>query len=91
MSNGPNLLSQNLSIVKPYIPIAGLYPKPFYLSNLLWTKYGVQNVQKCPINLQKTSKKHKKVWKIFKNQEKRFEGFILYILGGFGMIFVIPA
>jgi hypothetical protein len=46
------------------------------LSNLLWTKYGVQNVQKCPENVQNIQKKYKKVWIFLQNPAKRFEGFI---------------
>jgi hypothetical protein len=91
MSNGPNLLSQNLPIVKPYIGDSGLYPTNLYLSNLLWTKYGVQNVQKCPENIQNIQKKYRKVWIFLQNPGKRFEGFICTILGGFVLIFVIPA
>ena len=39
-------------------------------------KNPVQNVQKCPHFLQKSSKKYRKVWYLFKKPEKRFEGFI---------------
>jgi hypothetical protein len=54
------------------------------LSNLLWRKNPVQNVQKCPINLQKTSKKYKKVWYFEQNPAKRFEGFICIHTRGIG-------
>jgi hypothetical protein len=54
-------------------------------------KNPVQNVQKCPENVQNSSKKYRKVWIFLQKPAKRFEGFIVYILGGFGMIFVIPA
>jgi hypothetical protein len=39
-------------------------------------KNPVQNVQKCPHFLQKSSKKYRKVWYLFKKPGKRFEGFI---------------
>ena len=67
------------------IPQTFLFVKPFIPKN------PIQNAAKCPINIQKTRKKYRKVWYLFKKPEKRFEGFILYILGGFIMIFVIPA
>ena len=46
------------------------------MSNLLWTKNPVQNVQKCPENVQNIQKKYKKVWIFSKKPGKRFEGFI---------------
>ena len=57
------------------IPPNLLFVKPFYPKN------PIQNVEKCPIYLQKSAKKYRKVWKIFKNQEKRFEGLLSLILG----------
>jgi hypothetical protein len=53
-------------------------------------KNPVQNVQKCPENVQNIQKKYRKVWIFLQKPEKRFEGFVLYILGRFVMIFVIP-
>jgi len=91
MSNGSKPPITKPSNCQTFYPACGLYPQTFYLSNLLWTKYPVQNVQKCPIYLQKSAKKYRKVWKNPQNPAKRFEGFIVYILGGFVMIFVIPA
>jgi hypothetical protein len=53
-------------------------------------KNPVQNVQKCPENVQNIQKKYKKVWIFLQNPAKRFEGLLCIILGGFVMIFVIP-
>jgi hypothetical protein len=87
MSNGSKPPITNLSFCQTFqtsYPNSGLYPKPPYLSNLLWTKKPVQNVQKCPINLQKTSKKYKKVWIFLQNPAKKFEGFICTYTREFG-------
>jgi hypothetical protein len=56
------------------IPQTFLFVKPFMDKN------PVQNVQKCPENVQNIQKKYKKVWIFLQNPAKRFEGFILYIL-----------
>jgi hypothetical protein len=91
MSNGPNLLSQNLPIVKPCFLDSGLYPKPLYLSNLLAYKTlykMLQNVQKI---YRKESKRIKRFGISFKNQRKGLKVLYVLILGGFVMIFVIPA
>jgi hypothetical protein len=44
-------------------------------------KTPINFVQKCRKNVQNSSKKDRKVWYLFKNQEKRFD-ILLFLIGG---------
>jgi hypothetical protein len=63
MSNGPNHLPPNLSIVKPHILDSGLYLPNLYLSNLYSLKNPIQNAPICPIYLNKIKKRFGKYLK----------------------------
>jgi hypothetical protein len=89
-SGAPNLLAQNLPIVKPSYPNSGLYPQTSYLSNLYSLKDPIQNAPKCPINLQKTRKKYIKGLIISRKPGKKVCLFVMYYTRGFGISFVIP-
>jgi hypothetical protein len=54
-------------------------------------KNPIQNAAKCPISLYKTRKNIERFGISFKNQRKGLKVLYVLILGGFVMIFVIPA
>jgi hypothetical protein len=67
-----------------------IIPQTFQFVKPFMDKNPVQNVQKCPENVQNIQKKYKKVWIFEQNPGKRFGGLLCIILGGFVLIFVIP-
>jgi hypothetical protein len=58
----PNLLSQNLHIVKPSCPDSGLYPQTMVLSNLYSLKTPVNFVGFCMVFAGFCRNKYIKVW-----------------------------
>jgi hypothetical protein len=53
-------------------------------------KTPINFVQKCRKNVQNSSKKDRKVWYLFKNQEKRFDILLFVIGGNMCMVSLIP-